>query len=142
MCDKSSSSSIKVATAHRTFIINSYPQEHLYSQEGDMPSQHPPDVGYWSDLSKDISQEQSRHSANNGSNPPQPLYNWEKSMFAKKNHRKHKKVPRCYPGDHVQHQKEQLSAVLTTPQMSRPSEDRDHAMNARMTAAGNLTCVI
>lgn len=142
-CDSSCSVSIKVATAHR-FFCHFFPQELQYSQEGDMPSQHPPDVGYYSDLSKDISQEQSRHSASNGSNPPQSLliYNWEKSVSAKKNHRKHKRVPRCYPGDHVQHQKEQFSAALTTPQMSGPSEDRDHAVSKRMTAAGNYCYVI
>ena len=101
-----------------------------------MPSQNPPDVGYYSDLSKDISQEQFRHSASNRSNPPRPLYNWEKSMPAKKNHRKNKKVPRCYPDDHVQQQKEQFSAASTTPPMSRPSEDRDHAVSARTATAG------
>ena len=107
-----------------------------------MPSQHPPDVGYYSDLSKDVSQEHFRHSASNGSNPPQPLYNWEKSTSAKNNHRKHKKVPRYYPGDHVQHQKEQFAAALTTPQMSRPSENKDHAMSAKITTSAGNYCYI
>ena len=60
------------------------------SQAGEMPTQQPPDVGYFSDLSKEISQEPARYSNSGSSYQFQPSRQ-EKVMPGRKNHRKHKR---------------------------------------------------
>lgn len=69
----------------------------MYSQEwpGDMPSQQPPDVGYASDLSKEISQEQTRFSyGNTFQTVRKENTNLEPTISAtmRRSHRKHKKL--------------------------------------------------
>ena len=64
-----------------------------------MPSQEAPDIGYYSGLSKDVSQDQSR----SGSNPPQLIQ--DNLTVVKKNHRSFKKLSKYHLDNSLLQQK-------------------------------------